>query len=87
MTNSNDLWKIFQVESQQHLEDADGLIYQVLSLQEYDIQDLLRSLFRSFHSLKGLARAMDLSGLEVITHKGGDYLNFLLKFFMLKVSL
>jgi chemotaxis protein histidine kinase CheA len=89
MTNSNDLWKIFQVESQQHLEDADGLIYQVLSLQEYDIQDLLRSLFRSFHSLKGLARAMDLSGLEEITHKGEDYLNFLLKspsFFNMNVA-
>lgn len=77
MTKIDDLWNIFEVEYQQHLNDADSCIFQVVSMQPFDSQDVLRKLFRSFHSLKGLARAMDLGGLEKVTHKCEDYLNYL----------
>lgn len=77
MTRIDDLWNIFDVEYQQHIQDADSCIYQVVSMQPFDSQDILRKIFRSFHSLKGLARAMDLAGLEEVTHKCEDYLNYL----------
>lgn len=77
MTRIDDLWNIFDVEYQQHIQDADSCIFQVVSMQPFDSQDVLRKIFRSFHSLKGLARAMDLAGLEEVTHKCEDYLNYL----------
>ena len=77
MTRIDDLWNIFEVEYQQHIQDADSCIFQVVSMQPFDSQDILRKIFRSFHSLKGLARAMDLAGLEEVTHKCEDYLNYL----------
>jgi two-component system chemotaxis sensor kinase CheA len=76
---TNELWTIFQSEYQEHLDEADRCIYQIVSMQEYDAKEVLHQMFRSFHSLKGLARAMELKDLEKITHSCEDYLNFLLE--------
>jgi len=65
-------WEEFQSEADEHLSTADRLIDQAhgnpLSPDE------VAELFRGFHSLKGLTRAMDLEGMESLAHRAEDLL-------------
>jgi len=65
-------WEEFQSEADEHLSTADRLIDQAhgnpLSSDE------VAELFRGFHSLKGLTRAMDLEGMESLAHRAENLL-------------
>ncbi len=72
MASLDQFWEEFQSEADEHLTTADRLIDQAhgnpLSADE------VSELFRGFHSLKGLARAMDLEGMEAIAHRAESLL-------------
>ncbi len=72
MASLDQFWEEFQSEADEHLSTADRLIDQAhgnpLSADE------VAELFRGFHSLKGLARAMDLEGMESLAHRAEDLL-------------
>ncbi len=66
------LWREFAVETEEHLHLIEpilaGVGHDAVSATDVD------QLFRSFHSLKGLARAMDLRGTENIAHQAENIL-------------
>jgi len=66
------LWAQFVIESEEHLD----LIEPLLLEAEHNTltRDDLDKLFRSFHSIKGLAKAMDLLGMESVAHRAEDIL-------------
>lgn len=72
MASLDQFWEEFQSEADEHLSTADRLIDQAhgnpLSADE------VSELFRGFHSLKGLARAMDLEGMEGLAHRAESLL-------------
>ena len=61
------LWRQFGVEAGEHFD----LLEKLLSATPGDMTDAERiaALFRSFHSLKGAARAMDLFAMEAVAHR------------------
>lgn len=61
------LWRQFGVEAGEHFD----LLEKLLSATPNDGPDAERiaALFRSFHSLKGAARAMDLFAMEAVAHR------------------
>ena len=61
------LWRQFGVEAGEHFD----LLEKLLSATPGDMTDSERiaALFRSFHSLKGAARAMDLFAMEAVAHR------------------
>ncbi|ANC91684.1 chemotaxis protein CheW [Azospirillum humicireducens] len=61
------LWRQFGVEAGEHFD----LLEKLLSATTDDRPDAERvaALFRSFHSLKGAARAMDLFAMEAVAHR------------------
>lgn len=61
------LWRQFGVEAGEHFD----LLEKLLSATPGDGPDTERiaALFRSFHSLKGAARAMDLFAMEAVAHR------------------
>jgi two-component system chemotaxis sensor kinase CheA len=69
-------WRAFLGETEEHLEAADRL----LSRTGRDGTDALfsrediASLFRAFHSLKGLSLAMDLTNMQDVAHHAEDLL-------------
>jgi len=66
------LWAQFFIESEEHIE----LIEPVLVEAEFNTpsRENVDQLFRSFHSIKGLSKAMDLLGMETISHRAEDLL-------------
>ena len=56
------LWAQFVIESEEHLELIEPLLLE--AEEKTLIRDEVDQLFRSFHSIKGLAKAMDLLGME-----------------------
>lgn len=72
MASLDQFWEEFQSEADEHLSTADRLIDQAhgspLSADE------VSELFRGFHSLKGLARAMDIEGMEGLAHRAESLL-------------
>jgi two-component system chemotaxis sensor kinase CheA len=66
------LWKQFAIEVDEHLELIDPLLVQAES--EVMAKEEVDQLFRSFHSIKGLSKAMDLLGMEAIAHHCEDLL-------------
>lgn len=66
------LWSHFAVETQEHIEEIE------LSLVEAErvgaVPELVCRLFRAFHSLKGLAAAMDMTSFARIAHRAEDIL-------------
>jgi chemotaxis protein histidine kinase CheA len=66
------LWQEFANETEEHL----GLVEPILARAgpETASSDDIAQLFRSFHSIKGLARAMDLRGMEAVAHRAEDIL-------------
>ncbi len=61
------LWRQFGVEAGEHFD----LLEKLLSATPGNMTDSERiaALFRSFHSLKGAARAMDLFAMEAVAHR------------------
>jgi two-component system chemotaxis sensor kinase CheA len=66
------LWQEFAVESDEHLSALEPLLVRVGS-GEAEMGDVAR-LFRGFHSLKGMARAMGLYGMEAVAHRSESLL-------------
>jgi chemotaxis protein histidine kinase CheA len=61
------LWQEFGAESEEHLSTLEPLLVR-LGTAEGESGDVARA-FRGFHSLKGLARAMSLHGMEAVAHR------------------
>jgi len=66
------LWQEFAAESDEHLTVLEPLLVR-LGSAEGEAGDVAR-LFRGFHSLKGLARAMALYGMEAVAHRAENLL-------------
>lgn len=61
------LWQEFGAESDEHLTMLEPLLVR-LGTAEGEVGDVAR-VFRAFHSLKGLSRAMSLHGMEAVAHR------------------
>lgn len=66
------LWREFATEADEHLETVDTILSGG-DPSALDAEAVAR-LFRSFHSLKGLTRAMGIAGMEALTHAAEDML-------------
>ncbi len=66
------LWNEFAVETEEHLQAVEPILSQSDPLQTSAAD--IGQLFRSFHSIKGLARAMDVLGMESIAHHAENLL-------------
>lgn len=66
------LWQEFATESDEHLAALEPLLVR-LGSAEAGADDVARA-FRGFHSLKGLARAMALYGMEAVAHRAENLL-------------
>ncbi|PCJ39359.1 MAG: hypothetical protein COA99_10460 [Moraxellaceae bacterium] len=66
------LWAQFFIESEEHFD----LIEPILVEAEFNVpqREDIDQLFRSFHSIKGLSKAMDLLGMETLSHHAEDLL-------------
>jgi len=66
------IWSQFAIETEEHLE----VMEQILVDAERDIvsSDEISRLFRSFHSVKGLCKALDLLAMEKLAHRAEDLL-------------
>ncbi len=66
------IWAKYAVETEEHIEGIEALLVRAdggeLSPEE------ISSLFRAFHSLKGLSRVMELGALEAVAHRAEDLL-------------
>ncbi|MFM8863739.1 MAG: chemotaxis protein CheW [Limnohabitans sp.] len=66
------IWAQYAVETEEHMESIESLLVkadaQALNAEE------ISSLFRAFHSLKGLSRVMELTALESVAHRSEDLL-------------
>lgn len=66
------IWAQYAVETEEHIEGIESLLVRAdggeLSGEE------ISSLFRAFHSLKGLSRVMELGALEAVAHRAEDLL-------------
>lgn len=71
-TLADTLWQEFAVETEEHLQAVEPILAQP-DPQLVGAADIAQ-LFRSFHSIKGLARAMDLLGLESVAHHSENLL-------------
>jgi two-component system chemotaxis sensor kinase CheA len=69
------LWQEFATESDEHLVLLEPLLVR-LGSAEAEADDVAR-LFRGFHSLKGLARAMALYGMEATAHRSENLLGLM----------
>jgi two-component system chemotaxis sensor kinase CheA len=69
------LWQEFAVESEEHLQAVEPLLARG-DLEQTSATDVAQ-LFRSFHSLKGLARAMDVLGMESVAHHAENLLGLI----------
>ena len=65
------IWRDFLTETEEHLEIADTLLSRGGAAFS---RDDLATLFRAFHSLKGLSQAMDLSNMQAVAHHAEDLL-------------
>jgi chemotaxis protein histidine kinase CheA len=66
------LWHEFAVETEEHLLAVEPLLAR--GDPEHTDAAEIAQLFRSFHSVKGLARAMDLLGMEGVAHHAENLL-------------
>ena len=69
------LWHSFEIETQEHLDYIEPLLARA-EAGELDC-DAIAQLFRSFHSIKGLAAAMDMTGIETVAHRSEDLLGLI----------
>lgn len=68
----DEIWHMFAQETEEHLETIESLLLAAEAghIGESDIAVL----FRAFHSIKGLCRAMDLINMESVAHRAEDIL-------------
>lgn len=66
------IWSQFAVETDEHLEVMERIL--VMAERESVSVDQISSLFRSFHSVKGLCKALDLLVMEKLAHRAEDLL-------------
>jgi len=66
------LWNEFAVETDEHLQAVEPILVQS-GAETVGAADIAQ-LFRSFHSIKGLARAMDVAGMESLAHHAENLL-------------
>ncbi|HVB15713.1 MAG TPA: Hpt domain-containing protein, partial [Stellaceae bacterium] len=66
------LWHEFVVETEEHLQAVEPLLAGARPHQTAPAD--IAQLFRSFHSIKGLARAMDMLGMEGVAHHAENLL-------------
>lgn len=71
-----ELWRGFVEETAEHLDAIDHLLPQ-LSRHDSDSKALIAALFRAFHSLKGLAGATSMRGMEALAHEAENLLGLL----------
>ena len=66
------LWREFGIETDEHL----GAIETLLLRADHEVlgHPEIAALFRAFHSLKGVSRAMDIRGMEAIAHAAENLL-------------
>lgn len=68
----DEIWHMFAQETEEHLETIESLL---LVAEAGHIGDGdIAVLFRAFHSIKGLCRAMDLINMERVAHRAEDIL-------------
>jgi len=66
------IWAQFAIETEEHLE----IMEHILVAAESDgiwVEEVAR-LFRSFHSIKGISKALDMRGMEQLSHYAEDLL-------------
>jgi two-component system chemotaxis sensor kinase CheA len=63
----------FLVEANEHLDNLDQTIVKLE--QRPDDEDLLHQIFRSFHSIKGMAGFFGFSNLEQLAHVSENLLS------------
>ncbi|HVC56752.1 MAG TPA: chemotaxis protein CheW [Stellaceae bacterium] len=66
------LWHEFAIETEEHLQAVEPMLARP-DPQQSSAADIAQ-LFRSFHSVKGLARAMDMLGMEGVAHHAENLL-------------
>jgi len=66
------LWREFAAETEEHFEIIEPLL--VAAETQAVVAADIAQLFRSFHSVKGLSRAMDLKGMEEVSHHAENVL-------------
>lgn len=66
------LWQEFAAEADEHLQTVEPILSRS-DPRRVDGAEIAQ-LFRSFHSIKGLARAMDLRGMEGVAHHAENLL-------------
>lgn len=69
---TDNLWAQFAIETREHIEAIE--LDLVEAEQSGATPELISRLFRSFHSLKGLAAAMDMKSFARIAHRAEDIL-------------
>ena len=67
------LWQQFGIETQEHLDAMEKLL---AGLDPAAVEpDQIDSMFRAFHSLKGLSAAMGMTGMEAVSHSAKSALS------------
>jgi chemotaxis protein histidine kinase CheA len=66
------LWREFAAETEEHFEIIEPLL--VAAETQTVVAADIAQLFRSFHSVKGLARSMDMKGMEEVSHHAENVL-------------
>ncbi len=66
------LWEQFAVETDEHFSIIEPLLVDA-EIQGSNDNDIAQ-LFRSFHTIKGLSKAMDMLSMEAVAHKAEDLL-------------
>lgn len=66
------IWAQFAIETEEHLEAMEQILV-VAESGGIGMEEVAR-LFRSFHSVKGLSKALDLLGMEKLSHRAEDLL-------------
>jgi len=66
------LWSQFAMETQEHIEEIE--LHLVEAEQNGASPELVASLFRAFHTLKGLATVMDMNSFARLAHRAEDIL-------------
>ena len=71
-TLADTLWQEFAVETEEHLQTVEPILSHG-EPERIGAPDIAQ-LFRSFHSVKGLARALDVLGMEGVAHHAENLL-------------
>ncbi len=66
------LWREFLVETSEHIEQSEQLLLAAETVPAD--KNAIGSLFRAFHSVKGLACSMDMRAMEQVAHRAEDLL-------------